>query len=375
MNMKQDDFVITPWEVKGNIDYDELIKRFGTEKITENILKKIQKHAGKLHFMLRRNIFFTHRDMNWLLDEYEKGNKFYLYTGRGPSGNTHLGHMMPWVFTKWLQDKFKTKLVFQMTDDEKFMFNEELSLEETHSYAVENALDVIALGFDPKNTEILIDTDYSKTLYNNAIKVAKRITFSTAKAVFGFDNSTNIGSIFYTSVQAVPAFLESVKQGKNVPCLIPHAVDQDPHFRVARDVLPKLGYYKPASIQCTFMPGLKEGGKMSASDPDSTIYMTDTEKDVARKINMSFSGGRETVELHRKHGGNPDVDMAFQLLRNLIESDDKKLADIYNEYKNGNMLSGEMKAIAIEKVNAFLKNHQLERERARKKLDKFLVRD
>lgn len=375
MNMMKEDFVVTPWEVKGNVDYERLIKRFGTERITEELLKRIEKHTGTLHYMLRRGVFFTHRDMNWLLDEYEKGNKFYLYTGRGPSGNTHIGHLVPWIFTKWLQDKFKTKLIFQLTDDEKFLFKENLELEDTHNYAMENMLDIIAMGFKPEKTKIFINTDYSKTLYKQALRVAKKITFSTTKAAFGFDNSTNIGSIFYTSMQAVPAFLESVEKGKNVPCLIPHAVDQDPHFRVTRDILPKLGYYKPASIQNIFLPGLKEGGKMDASDPDSTIYTTDSEKDVKRKMAKAFSGGRETVELHRKYGGNPDVDMPFQFMRMVFEPDDKKLAELYKGYKNGDILSGEMKSIATEKVNTFLKKHQLERERARKNIDKYILKD
>ena len=85
----ENNFSVTPWEVKGNIDYSKLIKQFGTETIDEALLNRIKKHTGQLHHMLRRNIFFTHRDLNWLLDEYEKGNKFYLYTGRGPSGPVH----------------------------------------------------------------------------------------------------------------------------------------------------------------------------------------------------------------------------------------------------------------------------------------------
>jgi tyrosyl-tRNA synthetase len=37
------------------------------------------------------------------------------------------------------------------------------------------------------------------------------------------------------------------------------------------------------------MPGIKEGqAKMSKSDPDSAIFMEDTEKDVERKIGKSF---------------------------------------------------------------------------------------
>jgi len=256
---------VTPWEVEGEIDYDRLIKEFGTQKIDGKLLKRIQKHTGELHYMLRRGIFFSHRDLDWLLNEYEKGNKFYLYTGRGPSGHTHLGHLLPWIFTKWLQDKFGAELYFQLTDDEKYLVKKDATFDEVKHYAYENALDIIALGFDKKKTKIFIDTEYAKTLYPNAVKISRHITFSTAKAVFGFNNETNIGLIFYTSMQAVPAFLKSVEEGKNVPCLIPHGIDQDPHFRVSRDVLPKLGYYKPAAMHCVFFPGLLKGGKMSAS--------------------------------------------------------------------------------------------------------------
>ncbi len=119
--MSTDDFVVTPWHVEGEIDYDKLIKRFGTQKITNQLLERIKKIAGEDHFMLRRGIFFSHRDMNRILDDYEKGKKFFLYTGRGPSGHTHIGHLVPWVFAKWLQDKLGGNMYFHFTDDEKFL--------------------------------------------------------------------------------------------------------------------------------------------------------------------------------------------------------------------------------------------------------------
>ena len=186
-----EDFKVTPWEVTGDIDYDVLMKRFGTTPIDEAMIKRIAKY-GEVHPMLRRGIFYSHRDLGWLLDEYDKGNRFYLYTGRGPSGNTHLGHMMPWIFNKWVQDTFKVKMIFQMTDDEKFLFKD-LTLGDTSSMAYENALDFIALGFDPKKTRIIVNTKNIDKLYPIALRVSKKVTFSTAKAVFGFDNSTNIG--------------------------------------------------------------------------------------------------------------------------------------------------------------------------------------
>ncbi|MHA1300803.1 MAG: tryptophan--tRNA ligase, partial [Candidatus Helarchaeota archaeon] len=300
-------FKVTPWEVSGEVDYDKLIEQFGTQRISEEIIEKIKKYTGDLHPLLKRQIFFSHRDMDWLLNEYEKEGNFFLYTGRGPSGGTHLGHLMPWIFTKWLQDKFKVDLWFQMTDDEKFYFKREIELKDSNYYARDNALDVIALGFDEKKTHIFSDIEISSHMYPISALIAKRITFSMVKASFGFGNDANLGQIFYTCMQAVPAILPSILAKKNIPCLIPHAIDQDPHFRLTRDVVSKLGYYKPASIHCIFLPGLAKGGKMSASIKESAIFTTDTPKDVKKKVNRAFTGGAASVAEQRENGGNPDI--------------------------------------------------------------------
>lgn len=367
---------VTPWEVKGSLDYNKLMKDFGVSKIDDKLLARIKKITKEDHHFLRRGIFFAHRDLEFALDQYEKGNKFFLYTGRAPSGPIHLGHLVPWMFTKWLQDKFDVELWFQFPDEEKFLFKREITLEDTERYTYDNMLDVIALGFDPKKTHFIIDTKHANLMYKEALRVAKHITFSTTKAAFGFTNEQNIGAIFYTSMQAVPAFLPSVLKKRNIPCLIPHAIDQDPHFRVSRDVIPKLGYYKPASIQCKFLPGLKgmeKEGKLSTSGAeDSTIYTTDDPKTVKHKINKyAFSGGRATVEEHRKLGGNPSIDTSYQWLT-FFEEDDKKLKDIHDRYKSGEMLSGELKAILIDKLNKLLSDHQKKREQAKKKIEQYL---
>jgi len=369
--MPPDEFIVTPWHVEGDIDYDKLIKQFGTEKITDSLLRKIEKTAGEIHFMLRRGVFFSHRDLGRLLDEYEKGNKFFLYTGRGPSGHTHIGHLVPWVFAKWLQEKFDTNIYFQLTDDEKFFAKQDLTLEQTGKFAYENALDFIALGFKPDRTKIIINTKNIKTLYPIAAEVAKKINFSNTKAVFGFTNETNIGMIFYTSLQSAPCFIEDRQ------VLIPLGVDQDPHFRITRDVAPKIGKPKPALIHNIMIPSLSgPGGKMSASDESGTVYTTDAPDVVKKKINKyAFSGGQPTVEEHRKIGGNPDIDVSYQYLRIFFEPDDKKLKAIYDDYKSGKMLTGELKAILIEKANAFLKTHQEKREKAKSQIDKFLFED
>jgi len=285
--------------------------------------------------------------------------------------------MIPWIFTKWLQDKFDVELWFQFPDEEKTFFKDNLDFDDTMKWTRDNALDVIALGFDPKKTHFLVDTLNSDIMYKQACRVARKITFSTTKAVFGFDNDENIGAIFYTAMQSVPAFLPSVLRKKNIPCLIPAAIDQDPHWRITRDVLPKLGYFKPAQIHGKFLPGLggiSEQGKMSSSEQNTAIYVTDSPKQVEEKIKkFAFSGGKDTVAEHRKLGGNPDVDVSYQYLT-FFEEDDKKLMKICDDYKSGKLLSGELKEILIEKLNSFLKEHQKKREKAKDQFDKFVYK-
>ena len=132
---------IDPWNVsagqdeQGNalsFDYVAISKKWNTSLIDDALLQRFEKLTGhKPHRWLRRGLFFSHRDLEKILDAYEKGETFLLYTGRGPSGGSmHIGHTIPFEFTKWLQDVFDMPLVIMLTDDEKFLFKENLTVEE-----------------------------------------------------------------------------------------------------------------------------------------------------------------------------------------------------------------------------------------------------
>jgi hypothetical protein len=100
---------VTPWEVGADADeginYDKLIDRFGSQRLTPETIERMERLTGKrAHPWLRRGIFFSHRDFELILDLYEAKKPFYLYTGRGPSSDAlHMGHLIPFFFTKWLQ--------------------------------------------------------------------------------------------------------------------------------------------------------------------------------------------------------------------------------------------------------------------------------
>lgn len=359
---KRRKFLVTPWKVVGKVDYKRLIKEFGVQEISSELGSRLERAAGESHLMIRRGIFFSHRDLELVLDDHKKGKGFFLYTGRGPSGPMHIGHILPFYFTSWLQKRFSANVYVPITDDEKFLEEDrKLSLEEALKWSNENILDIIAAGFDPDKTFIFQDTEYVGRVYSMLLKVARRINFSWTRAIFGFTPRTNIGMIFYPAIQVLPTLFERKR------CLIPSAIDQDPYWRIQRDLAEGMGYHKAAAMHSKFLPSLTgPEGKMSSSAPQTSIFLHDDDETIRDKIvHHAFSGGQPTAALHRKLGGNPDIDVPYQWLYMFFEDDDVRISRIREDYRSGKLLSGEIKEILAEKILKFMEEHRRRREEAR----------
>ena len=130
-----------------------------------------------------------------------------------------------------------------------------------------------------------------------------------------------------------------------------------------------MGLMQPSSTYHQFAVGMT-GGKMSSSMPETTIFLNDSMKTIEKKIKSSFSGGQPTVEEHRKKGGNPDIDVAYQYLRYFFEENDNELENIREEYVSGKLLTGEIKSICVEKAESWMKEHHELKEQ-----NQHLIRD
>ena len=134
-----------------------------------------------------------------------------------------------------------------------------------------------------------------------------------------------------------------------------------------------MGYLKPSLIHAVFLPSLRGAEtKMSASDVDSSVFLSDTDKQIQKKIGNAFSGGQDTRELHREMGGRTEVDIPYQYLTFFLEDDDE-LERIRAAYEKGEMESGEMKktctGVIQEYVRAFRERRKAVTEEVR---DEFL---
>ena len=362
---------VTPWEVKGKVKYDKLVEEFGTQLITDELIERFEKVTKKpVHPWIKRGLFFCHRDLNLILDAYEKGEQIFLYTGRGPTSDAlHLGHLIPFMFTKWLQDVFDCYLVIQLSDDEKFYFKDN-KFKEIYKLGRENAKDIIAVGFNPQKTFIFSNRDYrlcTPKFEEVIAEINKSISFHSLVKIFGFNEQSNVGMIGWPSYQIGAAFSDVYPHlfRKKAYCLIPYAIDQDPYFRLSRDVAKKLKLLSPCSIIGKFIPPLTgSDGKMSSSiSQQSTIFLTDDEKAIKHKIlKYSFSGGGGDGSLkdHKLYGGNVDADIPCQYLK-FFELDDEKLNKIFKEFKEGKLTCGDTKNLLVEKLVSIVLEHQKRR--------------
>jgi tryptophanyl-tRNA synthetase len=147
----------------------------------------------------------------------------------------------------------------------------------------------------------------------------------------------------------------------NIRCLVPMAIDQAPYFRLARDVAHVLECPKPAVIHSEFLPGLKQDNdKMSSTggSENATLFLDMSPKEIADTIKKhAFSGGGKTLQEHRENGGNVAIDISYQYLTFLFESDEE-LEQIAKDYSNGELLSGQLKTKVAELISQVVRQHQ-----------------
>ncbi|MFC4989545.1 tryptophan--tRNA ligase [Saliphagus infecundisoli] len=345
-------FTVTPYEVDGEIDYEKLVERFGADPLTDEQIEGLPDHP-----LLRRGTFYAGRDVDEYLEAARAGDPHAVVTGRGPSGPMHLGHVVPLYLARRFQEATGATVYLPISDDEKFLAKSQ-SFESIGAHTRENLRDLLAVGFDPERTRIVIDTADADVVYPIAVRLAKHLTPATVEAVYGEQDT--VGLQFYPAVQATHLLAPQLVEGRQ-PTLVPIAVDQDPHVRVCRDVAAKeaLPVEKPSALLGRFLPSLAGPGKMSSSDDAPSIELADDPDTVAETIREhAYTGGRATIEAHREHGGDPATDVPFQYLRAFLEPDDDRLAEIEERYRSGELLSGELKEILIDRLTGFLARHQ-----------------
>lgn len=131
-----------------------------------------------------------------------------------------------------------------------------------------------------------------------------------------------------------------------------------------------MGLLAPSSTYHRFAVGMT-GDKMSSSKPKTTLFLSDDIATAEKKIKKSFSGGQSTIEEHRRLGGDPDKDVAYQYMMYFFEEDDGFLEEINQDYRAGKILAGEMKQMCIERATDWLSNLAEKRDETAHLVERF----
>ncbi len=352
--------IIDPWGSALLEDYEKIIKDFGLEVFDA-------KQFPKPNRIMRRNVVFAGRDLKIISDAIKNRKKYYVLSGIMPSNEKiHLGTKMVVENIKYFQDHGAEAYI--LVADLEAASARGVSLEEARKRALDFHIPAyVALGLDANKTIFYFQSE-NKEVMNHAYEFAKKITLNEFEAIYG---SADPGKIMAAITQVADILYPQFKDRK--PGIIPVGVDQDPHIRLTRDIVRRLKekkFFLPSSLYHKYTPSLDGDMKMSKSKPESCIELPEDMKSVKRKIRNALSGGRDTLEEHRKLGAVIEKDMAFELMKQHLIEDDGELNEIYNAYKSGRMTSGELKEIACSKMEEFMSNFVKGIEHARKHIDK-----
>jgi tryptophanyl-tRNA synthetase len=342
-------------------DYGKLIREFGIEQFDLD-------QFPEPNSLMRRGIIFGGRDLKVISECVRNRKPFYVLSGIMPTAKKiHLGNKMVVESIKYFQEHGADTYI--LVADMEAAAARGIDLKAARQNALEFHIPAyVALGLDPKKTTFYFQSD-NRDVLMLAYEFAKRITLAEFTAIYG---SAEPGRIMSAVTQVGDILYPQLRH--RMPGIIPVGIDQDPHIRLTRDIASrtksKYHFFPPASMYQKYMPSLDGSMKMSKSQQDSVIELPEDVKSAQRKIRNALSGGRATMEEHRKLGADLEQDMVFELLKFHLIEDDRELQKIHDEYKSGKLLSGELKQIACDKIAIFMEKFEKDLDKARKNIDK-----
>jgi tryptophanyl-tRNA synthetase len=351
---------IDPYGAELPEDYTKIVKDFGMEVFDVDMFPKPNR-------IMRRGVVFAGRELKLISKCIKEKKPFYVLSGIMPSGERiHLGNKMVVENIRYFQEQGAKAYI--LVADLESAAARGVSLEEAKKRAFDFHIPAyIALGLDPKKTIFYFQSE-NKDVVHLAYEFAKRITLNEFKAIYGSADPgrimsavTQVGDIIYPQLE------------ERMPGIIPVGVDQDPHIRLTRDIVDRVKakkFFKPAGFYHKYTPALNGQLKMAKSVPESCIELPEDINKVKKKLKRALTGGKETIEIQKKLGGEPEKCMVFEMHKQHLIEDDKELQKIYDDCKAGTLMCGDCKNIACERMEAFMKDFEAGIAKAKKQIDK-----
>jgi tryptophanyl-tRNA synthetase len=341
-------------------DYTKVVEDFGLEEFEPSIFPEPNR-------LMRRGVVFAGRDLKQIADCIKNKKPFYVLSGIMPTGDKiHFGNKQVVENIRYFQEHGAKAYI--LVADLEAAAARGVTLEEGRKRALDFHIPAyLALGLDPKKTVFYFQSE-NKEVIHLAYEFAKKITLSEFQAIYGSADPgrimsavTQVGDILYPQLE------------RRTPGIIPVGIDQDPHMRLTRDIVDRVKakkFIRPSSLYHKYTPSLDGSLKMSKSKPESCIELPEDINAVKKKLKHALTGGRESVDVQKRIGGEPEKCMIFELYKQHLIEDDAKLKKIYDDCKSGKLLCGEDKERCCRLMEEFMLNFTRGVEAAKKQVDK-----
>jgi len=221
--------MIDPWSYSETEEYTHLMEEFGIERFDPSTLPDGEKQPR----LFKRNIVFGHRGFEYVLSRIKRGEPFAIMSGLMPSGRMHLGHKMVIDQIKYFQG-FGARVFVGVADLESYA-TRNMPLKKARDLAVDSYIrNYLALGLGREGFEVYFQSRRTE-VKDLALILGKKVNLSTMRAIYGFNDQTNLGQVNAPLIQAGDILHPQLKLGP-LPVVVPVGVDQDPHMRLCRDL-------------------------------------------------------------------------------------------------------------------------------------------
>lgn len=287
-----------------------------------------------------------------------------ILTGDRPTGKLHLGHYVGSLRRRVeLQNSGEYDKIFVMIADAQALTDNADNPEKIRQNLVEVALDYLSAGLDPAKTTIFVQSAVPELTelafyYMNLVtvsRVQRNPTVKTEIKMRNFETSIPVGFFCYPVSQAsdITAFCATT---------VPAGEDQEPMIELTREIVGRFNnvygetlvepeILLPTNAACLRLPGTDGKAKMSKS-LGNCIYLSDTSKDVAKKVKGMYT---DPLHLNISDPGHLEGNCPFIYLDAFCTdekfkrhcSEFESLQDLKDRYCAGGVGDGTVKKILI----------------------------
>ena len=305
------------------------------------------------------------RDADIFMQSLTDGQRCKVLVTVAIDGPPHLGHG---TFASMLAH-------FQAMGAEVTIgFRDELGdLDHARQLMHEHLLAMGTSGLDLDRANAYLQQD-SQSIVTTAFELGEAIPLSVLNSALGLrlrDSATDT----FRPLLRLADILHLQQQECGGPCrtLVLDGIGGDVYVRMARNVAERFGFFKPSALYLRPLRNLttyedpRTGGAvevMTNRVPSGRITYNDDPADIRRRISRAYSGGRGTLEEQRDMGGNPDprVCSVSSLHAFYATPDPEDYGELQTRCRAGELLCGECKGSAVDRLLEYFDRHRRERE-------------